>query len=145
MTSIFKPNFFVEDTIDIFFKDLFDNSNKFFQSVLDNSVKLNYPIDIKETKNGLEIDIVAIGLDKQDIKVEVENNILRVSYDKPATQKDNDVVFYKRGITRKSFNFAWQISKCDMDAIDVKLDKGLLQIFIPWKEEKKTIKQITIN
>ena len=73
MTSIFKPNFFDEDTIDIFFKDLFDNSNKFFQSVLDNSVKLNYPIDIKETKNGLEIDIVAIGLDKQDIIMPVQS------------------------------------------------------------------------
>lgn len=126
------------DEADLLFRDLF-NTNGLFQDIWSKpKPTISYPLDVKETGDGLEIDVAAVGLEKKDIDIEIkEGNILCISHQ---SLKNADVYIYK-GITNKSFNLAWKISsKFDLSKINAKLDKGLLQIRIPVSPEKETKK-----
>jgi len=130
---------FFNDPTDLLFRDFFETES-FFDSMFQRN-KLSYPVDIKETKEGLEFDVAVVGLDKKDIKIEVkDNNTLSISYtkeDNKEDKKENEDYLYK-GITSKAFNLAWRInSKFDLTKLNAKLDKGLLKISIPLAPESK--------
>jgi HSP20 family protein len=127
---------------DVFFKDFFGDG---FFSSLPTLKKIDYPIDIHETKEGLILDIAAIGLDKSDVKIDIKDDVLSLSH-KKEEKNENDNYAY-RGITQKSFNFAWRINdKFDLTKTTAVLEKGLLKITIPLAPEKKPKEiQIQIN
>ena len=131
----FADGFFKLTPFDVMWKDLFDEECCF--SPL-NSAKINYPVDIKETLDGLEIDIAAVGLEKSDIKLRVEDcDTLIVEYDKKKEDL-KDGRYYRKGIARRSFRFAWKIApKFNLDELDAKMDKGLLQLKVPIAPEFK--------
>ena len=125
----------------VFFKDFFGDG--FFNS-LPTLKKIDYPVDIRETKEGLIFDIAAIGLDKSDIKIDIKDDVISLSHNKKEEIKDNDNYAY-RGITQKSFNFAWRINdKFDLTKTTAVLERGLLKITIPLAPEK-TPKEIQIQ
>ncbi len=130
---------------DVFFRDFFGDD---FFAPLPILKKIDYPVDIYETDDGLFIDIAAIGLDKDDIKVNVKDDVISVSYQKDEeVASDKEIKRYAyRGITRKSFNLAWRISDTQFDIANTKatFDKGLLKVFIPIAPEKKP-KEIEIK
>lgn len=118
---------------DVFFRDFFDND---FFSPLPSLKKIDYPVDIYETNEGLVLDIAAIGLDKPDVKIDIKDDVLSVSH-KKEEKKEGDNYAY-RGITQKSFNLAWRINdKFDLTKTKASLEKGLLRIVIPIAPEKK--------
>ena len=127
---------FFNDPTDLLFRDFFD-SGSFFDSMFEKT-NLNYPVDIKETKDSLEFDVAVVGLDKKDIKIEVkDDNTLYLSYTKNNTDEKKEDYLYK-GITNKSFNMAWRInSKFDLSKLEAKLDKGLLKLLVPVLPEKE--------
>lgn len=139
MNSLVPRSFvsrFFNDPSDLLFRDFFD-SDGFFDSIFER--KFNYPMDVKETDQGIEFHIAVVGLDKKDIKIEVrDGNILSVSYDKKATESNEkkDNYLYK-GITNRSFNFAWKVNnKFDLTKLTAKLEKGLLKIIVPVLPER---------
>ena len=103
--------------------------------------KLPHPLDIYERDNGLGIDIACTGIDKKDIQILIEGNIIRVNYDKP---KDVDAGEYiHRGIAKRSFNLGWKIdSRFNLSKATAEFKNGLLQIVIPFAKglEPKTLK-----
>ena len=118
---------------DLLFKNFFETDSN-FQSHIDN--KPNYPCDLFTTDEGLGIEIAAVGLDKNDIKIETAENQIKISYDK--TDDEKSVDYIHRGIARRSFNLGWKISpKFNLNRVDAKMDKGLLTIFIPIADEAK--------
>jgi HSP20 family protein len=127
---------------DVFFKDFFGDG--FFNS-LPTLKKVDYPIDIHETKEGLILDIAAIGLDKSDVKIDIKDDVISLSHKKEEKKEDDNYAY--RGITQKSFNFAWRINdKFDLTKTTAVLEKGLLKITIPLAPEKKPKEiQIQIN
>ena len=126
------------DPLDIVWKNLFDvNSN--FNTI---QHKINYPVDIYETENGLCFELAAVGLDKIDIDIQVEGDTLRVKHEGKQDQERN---YIARGIAKRSFDLAWKISsKLDISKLEAKLDKGLLIIDIPYAIEKAP-KKVTIK
>lgn len=136
MTRYLTPSSCWLDEADLLFRDFF-NTNSIFQDICSKPA-INYPLDVKETDKGLEIDVAAIGLEKKDIDIEIkEGNILSVSHQKEKNELKEPSYVYK-GITNKSFNLAWKISpKFDLSKIDANLDKGLLKIIIPVAPEKQ--------
>ena len=118
---------------DVFFRDFFGDD---FFSPLPTLKKIDYPVDIYETEEGLNIDIAAIGLDKQDVKIDVKNDVLTVEHQSKQESEISKCAY--RGITRKSFRHAWRINdKFDLTKTQAELDKGLLKISIPLAPEKK--------
>lgn len=128
---------------DLFFRDFFGNDD--FFSPLPTLKKIDYPVDIYETEEGLNIDIAAVGLDKPDVKIDIKDDILTVSHAKKASTSEKEEKYAYRGITQKSFKLAWRINeKFDLTKTNASLDKGLLKIVIPIAPVKKP-KEIEIN
>ena len=127
------------DPFDIVWKN-FMNSNSTFNTFQE---KINYPVDIYETENGLCFELAVVGLDKEDLEIQVEGDTLRVSHE---NRNDNEIVNYiARGIARRSFDLAWKVaSKFELSKLTAKLDKGLLIIDIPYAESKAP-KKISIK
>jgi HSP20 family molecular chaperone IbpA len=128
------------DPFDIVWKN-FLNSNSTFNTFQE---KINYPVDIYETETGLRFELAVVGLDKSDIEISIESDILRITHDKQVTE-EVEKSYLQRGIARRSFDLAWKIaSKFNLGKLDAKLDKGLLIIDIPYAEEKAP-KKVTIK
>ena len=130
---------------DLLFKNFFDKAAA-FQSNLD--TKINHPVDIILKDEAMVFEIAAVGLEKKDIELQVEDgNCLKVSYTKPNIESNNSDIdageYIHKGIAKRSFNLGWKISpKFDLTKIDAKMENGLLTISVPVTPESrpKTIK-----
>jgi HSP20 family molecular chaperone IbpA len=103
--------------------------------------KLPHPLDIYERDNGLGIDIACTGIDKQDIEILIEGNIIRVNYERPKAELDDEYIH--KGIAKRSFNLGWKIdSRFNLSKATAEFKNGLLQIVIPYAKglEPKTLK-----
>jgi HSP20 family protein len=132
----FRP--FELDPFDLLWRDLFDTHSHF--SAI--TQKVTHPVDIFETEDGIRFEVAAVGIHEDDIDVLVEDDQLRITYERP-NYANQETPIYK-GIKRSSFNITWKIStKFDLGKLEASLDKGLLSITIPLAEGK-AIKQIKI-
>jgi HSP20 family molecular chaperone IbpA len=119
------------DPFDLLWKNLFDqNSN--FSTIAE---KISYPLDIYEKRDSIVFELAAVGLDYEDIDIEVQGDVLRIKYAK--TKEEEPITnFIHKGIARRSFDLAWKIaSKFDLSSLEATIDKGLLKIEIPLSDE----------
>jgi len=125
------------DPFDLLWKNFFD-SKPHFTTLID---KVNYPVDIYETEDGIYFELAVVGLDKDDINILTESDTLRITYHK---DPDTRLYIYK-GIARRAFDLAWKIAnKYDLSKLKASLDKGLLKLEIPYADTKQP-KKITIK
>lgn len=119
------------DQFDLLWKDFF-NSTPHFSDI---TQKISHPTDIYETAEGIAIHVAAVGLEKSDIEISTEGDILRIKYQKPQ-EKDINEILYK-GIKKSSFDLALKISpKFDLPLVTASMDKGLLVLSIPYAESQ---------
>ena len=124
---------------DLLFKNFFD-TNVGFGSVMD--AKPDYPVDVFIHEDNLCFDIACVGLEKDDIKVSVEGNTLKVAYKKPNIESNPSDVevpkYIHKGIARRSFDMGWKVSPdFDLSELDATMKNGLLQITVPKSENAK--------
>jgi HSP20 family molecular chaperone IbpA len=129
------------DPFDIVWKNFFDANSTF--NTFEN--KINYPVDILETEDGLRFELAVVGLSESDLDIQVDGETLRISYDKPETEEIK--AYLQKGIAKRSFDLAWKIAtKFDLTQLSASLDKGLLVVDIPYAAEKAPKKiEIKIN
>ena len=102
--------------------------------------KLPHPLDIYERDNGLGLDIACTGIDKKDIEILIEGNIIKVNYERPKAELDDEYIH--KGIAKRSFNLGWKIdSRFNLSKATAEFKNGLLQIVIPFAKglEPKTL------
>jgi HSP20 family protein len=127
------------DPFDLLWRDLFENNSRF--SAI--TQKVTHPVDIYETPNGIKFEVAAVGLDSKDIDIQIDNDQLRIKYEKPQTEIEEAVIY--KGIKRSSFDLTWKIStKFDLSKLEAQLDKGLLTLDIP-TAEGKAVRKIEIT
>lgn len=123
---------------DLLFKDFF-KSDLHFQPATE--AKHSHPVDIYENKNGLHFEVACTGLTKKDIELNIEGDILKISYTKSQDEdccEVNDCNFIHKGIARRSFNLGYKIaSKFSLANATAEMENGLLKISIPFAEEAK--------
>lgn len=128
-----QPTFW--DDFDVLFRDFFDTRSKFSQIP---QTHFTYPVDIISKQNGININIAIVGVEKKDVQIFMEDDVLRVSYKHPDVPENKDETYIQRGITRRSFDFAWKLSsKLDSKNINATMDKGILSIAILYKADKE--------
>ena len=113
----------------------------FFNSELNfapvNEAKIQHPVDILETDEGLHFEIACTGLEKKDIEINIEGDVLRVTYDKGDSNLP-DGTWIHRGIARRSFNLGYKIApKFSLVNAEEEMKNGLLTITVPYAEESK--------
>jgi len=123
---------------DLLFKDFFRSELNFQPAI---EAKISHPVDIYENKDGLHFEIACTGLDKNDVEINIEGDILRVSYNKSEDDKCcdvNDCTFLHKGIARRSFNLGYKVaSKFKLSESEAEMKNGLLKISVPYAEEAK--------
>jgi HSP20 family molecular chaperone IbpA len=100
--------------------------------------------DVRDTKDGYELDIDMPGFAKEDIKAELKDGYLTISAasKKDNDQKDENGKYIRReryaGSCSRSFYVGDQISQEDVKA---KFENGILKLSIPKKEEKPAVEE----
>jgi HSP20 family molecular chaperone IbpA len=122
---------------DILFHNFFHPTSGFLSA---STTKQPHPLNIYYDETGLHFEVACTGLTKSDVKLDIEDDILKISYDKPDEAIDKQIPLgtIHRGLSKKSFNLGYKISsKYDLSKADGKLENGLLEIFIPISEKSK--------
>ncbi len=109
----------------------------------------NYPtaaVNIHETNEGYHVELNAPGRNKEDFKVNVENGLLTISYEKKEEVENKDYKTLRREFKYNSFKRSFSLDeKINADAIQAKYENGVLKLFLPKKDEIKVApKEITI-
>ena len=95
--------------------------------------KTDLPCDIYEKNNKYYIEIDLPGYSKEEIKVEVIDDILAVSVFKNF-HEDKKRVYLKKERVYKKMDRTFSLGKVKDSEIDAKLNDGVLTIIIPKKE-----------
>jgi HSP20 family molecular chaperone IbpA len=129
------------DPFDIVWKNFFDVNSQF--NTFEN--KINYPVDILETEDGLRFELAVVGLSESDLDIQVDGDTLRITYNKPENEEIKS--YLQKGIAKRSFDLAWKVaSKFELSKLQATLDKGLLVLDIPYAAEKAPRKiEIKVN
>ena len=135
--------FYERTPFDILVRNFFQDASTYLPLA---ETKVPHPVDIYTNEKGLFFEIACTGISKEELKIETQDNTLRVNYDK---SKDatccevDDCDYIHKGIARRSFNLGWKIdSKFDLSKADAEFKDGLLKISIPFTKgsELKTLK-----
>jgi HSP20 family protein len=123
---------------DLLFRDFFKSELDFQPAT---EAKISHPVDIYENKNGLHFEIACTGLTKNDIEINIEGDILKISYNKPKDEaccEVDDCKYIHRGIAKRSFNLGYKVaSKFNLSESSAEMKDGLLRISVPFAEESK--------
>jgi len=125
---------------DFFTKDLFgDNPVK---SVFKSTPAVN----IIEHDNAYAIELAAPGLNKEDFKLEVENDLLTISFEKKEEKEENGK-YTRREFHYASFKRSFNLPEgtVNSDEIEARYENGLLKLSIPKLEEVAAKAKRTID
>lgn len=105
------------------------------------------PVNIHETNDAYHVEMAAPGLKKEDFKINVENGMLTVSYEKKTESESKDYKTHRREYSISSFSRSFTLDdNINADGIQAKYEDGVLKLLLPKKEEVKvTPKEITIQ
>ena len=120
---------------DLLFKDFFRSELNFQPAI---EAKISHPVDIFETKHGLHFEVAGTGLSKEDVELNIEGDILKISYQRFEKKEYEDRTYIHQGVAKRSFNLGYKIaSKFDLSQAEAMMENGLLAIRIPYAEEAK--------
>lgn len=103
------------------------------------------PVNIIETETGFELELSVPGIKKEELVIEVDNNILTISSVVKTDEVKIEGQFRRREFSKPAFNRSFTMAKSiDVEAIKADYENGILKFLLPKKEEalpkpKKTI------
>jgi HSP20 family protein len=105
------------------------------------------PVNIRETETAYLLDVVAPGLNKEDFKISLENNLLSISFEKKSESDETKEKFIRSEYQFSSFTRSFTIDeKISADEISAQYVNGVLTLNLPKKAVvKPSAKQITIE
>jgi HSP20 family protein len=120
--------------------------DRFFDEAVRSNQNFVPSVDLKETDNAYEIDVNVPGMNKDDIKVELDGNTLQISGEKQQKDEDKDKTYHRveteYGYFHRSFNLPESAKTEDINA---EYEDGILKINVPKDKEKTETKKIDIK
>jgi len=118
-----------------FAKDFFDTNFDYLPTLTKNGGLSN----ISENESDYLVEISAPGLKKEDIKIELENDVLKISSNVENEKEEKNKNYHKREFYKSSFERSFAIPKgVNKNEISATMTDGILIVEIPkMKEEKK--------
>ena len=119
---------------DILVKNFFEQDSQFDKV---NHRAVNHPVDIWEDNEGLTLEVACVGLNKSDVDVDIEDDVLKVSYSKKDGSNESAHYHY-RGVKKSSFDLGWKIARrFDLTKASANMENGLLKILVPFSKAAK--------
>lgn len=140
-----KVNNPVQKSINQFFDEFLNEIPATWGRNLQNS--FNPPVNILETKDAYHMELNAPGRNKEDFKINIENGLLSISFEKKTENVSEEVKTVRKEFSFESFKRSFSIDeKIQADNIQAKYENGVLKLYLPKKDEvKETPKQISIQ
>ena len=124
-------------------------NGELFPKFFDAESRYSIPaVNIIENKDEYRIDVAAPGLNKEDFKIHLENNVLNVSSEKEEKREEKDERIMRKEFSYASFNRSFTLPMTvNSEKIKATHKEGILQIVIPKKEEarEKPSREIKIS
>lgn len=124
------------------------NFDRFFNEALNqmlspnSSLNTSYPpYNVILTDGGFEVQIAAAGFKREDMTIELKNNLLTVS---GAKVDDSAVKYHYRGIAGRSWKLSWTVQD-GAEITGAKFQDGILSIYGLNKPKEENKKVIEIN
>jgi HSP20 family protein len=103
--------------------------------------------NIHETPEAYHLELIVPGRSKEDFKIQVEQGLLTISFDKKEeTSSQDGYKTIRREFEFKSFKRSFSIDdKVDVNGIQAKYENGVMKLLLPKKEEsKQSARQINV-
>jgi HSP20 family protein len=146
-TMYYKRNYAITPrTIGGLMEDVFHNGwNRLNEEV--NS--FTAPVNIKETDNSYELNLVAPGLKKEDLKINIDKDTLNISFEQNQENKEEkeDGKWLRNEYRMRSFKRSFNLNeKVDAGKISAKYADGVLAVTLPKKEiSEPATHEISVN
>jgi len=136
-----------EKTFNNLLDGLFAEAPVLYKSDLNHQWKGSVPVNIKENDKSYSIEVIAPGYEKQDFKVNIDQDILTISAEKKNEVKEEGQKEIRREYNYRSFKRSFTLDeKTDAAGIEAKYVNGVLTLNLPKKEEVKSpAKEIAIQ
>ena len=123
------------------------NYNPFLSDIFDSLIEKNEDfesnyskpaVNIADNKDSFEVDLAIPGIDKKDIKINLEKNMLSIASEKEEKAENDNKNFTHREFSYNKFCRTFSIPKSvDQNKIIAKYENGILNVVLPKKEEAK--------
>lgn len=120
--------------------------NEFFGNVFSNTKAVaKYPLtDIYTTENQAHFEIAVAGFSKDDIKIELVDDSIRIVGEVSKETTDENKEYIKKDIAKRSFDVAYSLM-FPVEDIDAEIVDGVLKIDVTPANIRKETKQIDIK
>jgi HSP20 family protein len=105
-------------------------------------------VNIAEEKDLFSISMAVPGIKKEEIKINLENNILTISSETRKEEKEEKKNYTRQEFSFSSFQRSFSLPEgVKTDTIDAKYKDGVLTVKIPKKEvkEEKKVQEIKVS
>ncbi|MDB5153176.1 MAG: Hsp20/alpha crystallin family protein [Mucilaginibacter sp.] len=135
--TLVKFNNGQKNVVNPWFSDVFDSLIN--DSILNERLVTKTPaVNIAETENEFHIELAVPGLKKEDIKINLEKNVLSVSAEKKAENVEEGKKYSKREYSYNSFVRSFTLPEsADYARINAEYVDGVLKLNVAKKEEAK--------
>lgn len=139
--SIVRYNTSLNDFVPTTFSNMID---RFFNESLSRSGGAAYSfvpkVDVVENDKAFEIHVAVPGMNKEEFKIDLNDNFLTISGERKFTREKNEsnyrTIETQYGTFSRSFSLPDNV---DASAISAKYNNGILEVLVP-KDEKKILK-----
>jgi len=99
----------------------------------------SYPkVDVMDYPDKLQIEAEIPGLSKDEVSVDLEDNILSITGSKRESKNDSDVKYIRKELKRSSFKRSFELNRdFNLSKIKAQFSNGLLYVDIPKKDPDK--------
>ncbi len=98
------------------------------------------PVNVRETDQQYEVDVIAPGCRKEDFKIQVHNNQLQISFthDESKNQRDEKAGWVRNEYMQRSFTRSFTLDESvNTDNISATYTDGILKLVLPKSEKAK--------
>jgi len=93
-------------------------------------------VNVSEMENKFHLEMSIPGFNKEDVQIEVDNDLLTISSEVENKEEETTEQFTRREFTKSSFKRAFNIPEAvNQDNINASYENGILSITLPKKEE----------
>ncbi len=128
-----------EGTFNSIVNDLFTEVPVFLQKEFNQIDKKGFvPVNVKETENAYQLEVIAPGFEKADFKINLDQNLLTVSVEKTNEVKEENHKQIRKEYNFRSFKRSFTLDeKIDATNIEASYINGVLTLNLPKKEVVK--------
>lgn len=120
--------------------------DQFFANTMRENGRYNYPANIYDNENSFVIEMSAPGFNKEDFKINLEQQTLNISTEIKQENEMQDEKFLRREFSKNNVNRSFILPKTvDLDKINAEYANGILRLTLPRREDAVIKKEIAIQ